>query len=454
MGSIISYDSKRPLLVCALPRASPAPATGTEDATLVASISSIVKSAGLKPYATPLSTDEIKEWNALGDSFTAGIGSNGLDDSLRISQDCSRYDKAYPMQMNADTRWPGKPADRKLNFGACSGNVMQDIRTKQLSDNAPVDYQNFGKPQLAVITLGGNDLGFESAINACIIRAHGWPNIPGRNRVLIGIENKIQDLGFLGAFDELLLAIVVKGRVNGGADPPESFQLFVNGDLNFQIKQSAFRLANEGVVYVEGFQDSYIDHQFCDPKADTNLKKPISPKTWFWASDSREAFEAALDSLKTSSDPSVAAIPEQWRRIFHPKGTAYRHHSDVNLNTVLANRQAKPAAPPPPTPPPAPTPTEEEENNICGVWYRIILNHFEIRGENFDPVKFGKDGSGLKKEIKGCGALTKWRFEYTPKDPNFAWFASGQLPIGTKACVGMAVVSADGEGPDGCTGPG
>jgi hypothetical protein len=32
----------------------------------------------------------------------------------------------------------------------------------QLSDNAPVDYTNFGKPQLAVITIGGNDLGFET----------------------------------------------------------------------------------------------------------------------------------------------------------------------------------------------------------------------------------------------------------------------------------------------------
>jgi hypothetical protein len=46
--------------------------------------------------------------------------------------------------------------------------------------------------------------------------------------------------------------------------------------LNFQIKRSAFRLAAEGVVYVEGFQDAYNGHQFCDPVADQNLKDPIS----------------------------------------------------------------------------------------------------------------------------------------------------------------------------------
>ena len=56
-------------------------------------------------------------------------------------------------------------------------------------------------------------------------------------------------------------------------------------NFNFQIKRSAFRLANEGVFYVEGFQDAYTGHQFCDPSADSNLAKPTSSNTWFWASD-------------------------------------------------------------------------------------------------------------------------------------------------------------------------
>ncbi|KAL2045470.1 hypothetical protein N7G274_001898 [Stereocaulon virgatum] len=523
---------------------SPSPvARDDPDAPLIASVSAAVASASLKPYATPLTSGEIKEWGAYGDSFTAGIGSNGLADYDGYSQSCSRYKQAYPNQMNADGRWPGDPAQRTLNFGACSGNVIKDVHDKQLTDSAPVDYNNFGKPQLAVMTVGGNDLGFETAINACIIRAHGYPSIPDCNSVLTGIENKIDDLGFQGSLDELFLSLVVKGRVNGGANPPESFQLYVNGyvpfwnevdegcntiswewwwtttdhllttdlrkrmndivkALNFQIKRSAFRLANEGVFYVEGFQDSYTDHQFCDPKADTNLAKPISPNTWFWASDSpwnggegptsssdyslpqailnalvpdagqrasittnkqspsdfnvafksQEAFEAALDGLKNNSDPSIAAIPEAWRRIFHPKGTAYAHHSDVNLNTVLANRNGQAAAAAPTHPPPPPPPPPDAD--ICGDWYKVVLDYFEIRGVSFDPDKFGADGAGLKKQIEGCGKLTKWSFTYTPNDPRFAWFAHGQLPLGTKACVGRAVVSAGGEGPDGCTGSG
>jgi len=371
--------------------------------------------------------------------------------------------------------------------------------------------------------------------------------IPDYKGVLDGIERKIDDLEFQGSIDQILLALVVKGRVNGGANPPESFQLYINGyvpfwnevdqgcntiswqwwkntgeyllttelrkrmndlvrGLNFQLQRSADRLANEGVIYIDGFQDSYTDHQFCDPKADSNLAKPISQNTWFWASDSpwsggegpsssdvstyslsqaildalipdaghrasvttqqrppsdfndafksQEAFEAALDGLKNSSDPSIAWLPESWRRIFHPKGTAYTHHSDVNVKAIPDNRNGKAAATPTLSPPPPPPPPPPPHADICGDWYKVVLDYFEIRGKDFEVDKFGADGSGLRNQIAGCGKLTKWSFTYTPKDPRFAWFAHGQLPIGTKACVGRAVVAAGGEGPDGCTGSG
>lgn len=55
----------------------------------------------------------------------------------------------------------------------------------------------------------------------------------------------------------------------------------------------------------------------------------------------------------------------------------------------------------------------------------------------------------------GCGDLTKWSFQLQTANPQgFQWYAKGNLPIGTKACVGRAVVSAGGSSPDGCTGAG
>lgn len=153
----------------------------------------------------------------------------------------------------------------------------------------------------------------------------------------------------------------------------------------------------------------------------TNSQQP--PSNFNNAFTSQDAFETALEAMSNSSDPNVAALPEQWRRIFHPKGTAYGHHSDKNLNAVLAGRRVKSAAtssPPPPPPPPsstpavAPPPSAPTASDICGDWYKSVLDYFEIRGKDFDPAKFGTDGSGLRDQIKHCGALTKWSFSYTP----------------------------------------
>ena len=59
----------------------------------------------------------------------------------------------------------------------------------------------------------------------------------------------------------------------------------------------------------------------------------------------------------------------------------------------------------------------------------------------------------MQEEIKGCGAVTDWSFSYLTNE-EFQWKASGNLPIGTKACVGRAVISAGGSSKDDCTGAG
>ena len=95
----------------------------------------------------------------------------------------------------------------------------------------------------------------------------------------------------------------------------------------------------------------------------TTLQVP--PSTFNDAFKSKEAFEAALESLRNSADPEVAILPEQYRRIFHPKGSGYYHHSDVNLNAVLTNRQAEaaPSPQPPPSDPNTPAPGISSDPN-------------------------------------------------------------------------------------------
>ena len=133
--------------------------------SLVQAVAAAVQSANLVKYVKPKGTGGIKEWTAIGDSYTAGIGSNGANDKDSASGDCSRYSKGYPPQMNADTRWPGggSPASsRVFNFGACSGAVLKDVEDKQLSNQVAAPYAKFGHPAVAVISITGNDLEFET----------------------------------------------------------------------------------------------------------------------------------------------------------------------------------------------------------------------------------------------------------------------------------------------------
>jgi hypothetical protein len=101
------------------------------------------------------------------------------------------------------------------------------------------------------------------------------------------------------------------------------------------------------------------------------------------------------------------------------------------------------------------TPLSKQVNEVnCDVSYKFFFDSFEIRGKNFPDAKLGANGEGLNSELSGCGALTKWNFERTPDDCCFQWYASGQLPIGTKACVGRAVQSAGGADDGNCHGAG
>lgn len=116
---------------------------------------------------------------------------------------------------------------------------------------------------------------------------------------------------------------------------------------------------------------------------------------------------------------------------------------------------APPSSPVPPSPPsPSPSPSAGPDADSCDVSYKFFFDEFQIRGKNFDASKIDTDGSGLEKQIKGCGDLTKWNFQMTPKDPAYQWHASGRLPIGVKDCVGRAVISGGGATIADCHGPG
>lgn len=96
-------------------------------------------------------------------------------------------------------------------------------------------------------------------------------------------------------------------------------------------------------------------------------------------------------------------------------------------------------------------PLTKQVNEVnCDVSYKWAFDGFEIRGKNWPDAQLGVWGEGLLHELRGCGAVTNWKFERTPDDCCFQWYAGGQLPIGTKDCVGRAVMSAGGSGNGNC----
>jgi hypothetical protein len=80
---------------------------------------------------------------AIGDSYTAGIGSGEQYGLTR----CSRSEDAWPIILRDKNDWNdiNDGAKPHLNFGACSGDIVKDVREKQLvQGDRPPDPQ----PQL------------------------------------------------------------------------------------------------------------------------------------------------------------------------------------------------------------------------------------------------------------------------------------------------------------------
>lgn len=98
------------------------------------------------PSSDPTDFSWIKKWAAVGDSFTAGIGSGGAYSKQSEDISCSRYDYSYPIIMN---HFFG-PSVKTFKYDACSGATSVDIAS-QIS-GLPNDLD------LAVLTAGGNDL--------------------------------------------------------------------------------------------------------------------------------------------------------------------------------------------------------------------------------------------------------------------------------------------------------
>lgn len=142
----------------------------------------------------------IKHYVAIGDSYAAGIGAgnalNGPGD-----KDCSRYDQAYPILLNS-----GLETD-KFDHIACSGAKSQDVRDQQIKNMAD------SSADLITVSAGGNDIGFEDILKACVYLATNQAACDkaisdGRNNIAnmrSNIDSMLQDLSHKLTKDGLII---------------------------------------------------------------------------------------------------------------------------------------------------------------------------------------------------------------------------------------------------------
>lgn len=99
--------------------------------------------------ADPADFSWARRWAAVGDSYTAGIGSGRQLGGIFHKRDdwyCSRYDLSYPFLVNGALG----AAVENFEFAACSGD-----RSEQIYDQIQ---KLDGTLDLVMMTAGGNDL--------------------------------------------------------------------------------------------------------------------------------------------------------------------------------------------------------------------------------------------------------------------------------------------------------
>jgi lysophospholipase L1-like esterase len=105
----------------------------------------VVAGAGFPAQAAPA-----VRYVALGDSYASGVGAGSTSGS------CSQSPNAYP------ALWAKANSPASFTFAACSGATTADVLSSQLSALSTAT-------TLASITIGGNDAGFSSVMETCVL---------------------------------------------------------------------------------------------------------------------------------------------------------------------------------------------------------------------------------------------------------------------------------------------
>jgi hypothetical protein len=217
--------------------------------TLVVSVAASLATLGLTGVA-----DAATSYVALGDSYSSGVGAGSYLDS----SSCKRSANAYPYLY-------ASASGATLSFQACSGAKTTDVINNQVSALS-------SGTNLVSITVGGNDAGFSSVMETCVLggdsqcetavtNAETYVNntLPGQlDKVYAAIKSKaphahVVVLGYphfykIGGSCVVGLSDTSRGYINGGADALDDVM--------------AKRAANAGFTFAD-VRPAFTGHEIC-----------------------------------------------------------------------------------------------------------------------------------------------------------------------------------------------
>jgi lysophospholipase L1-like esterase len=194
---------------------------------------------------------------ALGDSYSSGVGAGNYYSS---SGSCDRSPNAYP------ALWAAANAVTSFTFAACSGATVNDVISSQLSAlNSSTTLVSF--------TIGGNDAGFTSIMESCILsststcendvasaEANINATLPGKLATLLSDVHatapaaRVVVLGYPDFYD--LNAFICIGLSSGDH---KAIDAGIN-DLDGVLATAA---ANNGAVFADP-RPKFSGHELCD----------------------------------------------------------------------------------------------------------------------------------------------------------------------------------------------
>ena len=83
----------------------------------------------------------------------------------------------------------------------------------------------------------------------------------------------------------------------------------------------------------------------------------------------------------------------------------------------------------------------------CNADYHWWGYSWDVWGGGFANSDYGQASGGVRGQIKGCGAVTAWKFDYLSSSPGdgVEWYASGTLPLLISShCLAKVIKSAGG----------